>query len=50
VLEGMEEADRIVRVARDNNDRPWVEQRIARATVELNNWQQQQPETIDRED
>ncbi len=50
VLQGMEEADRIVQVARDNNDRPWVEQRIARATVELNSWQQQQPETIDRED
>ncbi len=50
VLQGMEEVDRIVSVARNDRDRPWVEQRMAQVTVDLNSWQQQQPETIDRED
>lgn len=34
VIEGMEEVDRIVAVKRDNNDKPLIDQKILKATVE----------------
>jgi peptidyl-prolyl cis-trans isomerase B (cyclophilin B) len=46
VIEGMEEADRIVSQKRDYNDRPLAEQKIARATVDCGGVEYPAPETL----
>lgn len=46
VLEGMEEADRVVAVKRDRNDRPHDDQRIKRATVDTFGETFEEPETV----
>lgn len=46
VIEGMEEADRIVSVKRDYNDRPREEQRIKKVTAETFGVEYPEPETL----
>ena len=46
VIEGMEEADRIVSAKRDYSDRPLQPQAIQRAAVECFDWEPGEPETL----
>lgn len=43
VIEGMEFADQVVNAKRDRNDKPFEDQRITDATVELNGYAFQEP-------
>ena len=46
VIEGMEEADRIVNAKRDSQDRPYEDQKMKKVTVETFGVQYPEPETI----
>ena len=46
IVEGMEEADRIVNVSRDRMDKPFEEQKMVRVTVETFGETYPDPETV----
>ena len=46
IIEGMEEADRIVNVSRDRMDKPFEEQKMVRVTVETFGETYPDPETV----